>query len=291
VAAKTKRPRFRGRDVEELPAFGSTVVNIQAGSASKRPLFCVHAEAGDVSLYYAVARHLPRDRPVFGLRAPPPSDLGADIRLERLAEHHVRSIRGVQPDGPYLVVGECTGGALAYEIAQQLHGAGEEIALLALVDAFAPGLPRLHRLMPRTLYRVLHRIRILGFHLGNLVRLDGRARLAYAAAKAQRARMAVSSKVSRLRGGSAADGSPQRAFTQAIAAYEPVPCAVPVVVLRAAKLPLGVQSPPDMGWGELVDRLQIETVPGYFTTPISEPGVRMLADALARHLVVPDEAA
>ncbi len=284
MAAKTKRPRFRGRDVEELPASGSTVVSIQEGSASKRPLFCVHAEAGDVSLYYPVARHLPHDRPVLGLCAPPPSDLGEDTRLERLAEHHVRSIRGVQPDGPYLVVGECTGGALAYEIVQQLHGAGEEIALLALVDAFAPGLPRLHRLMPPTLYRVLHRVRILGFHLGNLVRLDGRAKLTYTAAKAQRARMALSSKVSRLRGRSAAGGSPQRAFAQAIAAYEPEPCAVPAVVLRAAKLPLGIQAPPDMGWGELVDRLQIETVPGYFTTPISEPGVRLLAGALARHL-------
>ncbi len=46
----------------------------------------------------------------------------------------MREIRGVQPHGPYLLGGYCLGGTIAYEAAQQLHAAGEEVALLALFD-------------------------------------------------------------------------------------------------------------------------------------------------------------
>ncbi len=284
VATKSKRSRFRSGESEQLPKAGSTLVTIQAGSGSKPPLFCVHAEAGDVSLYYGIARHLAPDQPVLGLRAPPAGDLGAEQRVEKMAERHVRVIRSAQPDGPYMIAGECTGGALAYEIAQQLRAAGQEIALLALVDAFAPGLPRLRRLMPRPAYRMLHRTRILGFHLGNLVRLDLSAKLAYAAAKAKRARMALTAKASGILSRSAASGSPQLAFREALAAYSPGPSAGPTVLFRAARLPLGIQAVPDLGWGGLVENLQVEIVSGYFTTPISEPGVRILADRLSRHL-------
>ena len=57
-----------------------------------------------------------------------------------------------------------------------------------------------------------------------------------------------------------------------------------MVLFRAARMPLGIQAPPDSGWGGLVAELEVETVPGYFTTPISEPGVRMLAGRLSAHL-------
>jgi hypothetical protein len=49
-------------------------------------------------------------------------------------------------------------------------------------------------------------------------------------------------------------------------------------------MPLGIQAPPEEGWAGLVADIEVETVPGYFTTPISEPGVRILADRLSAHL-------
>jgi len=237
-----------------------------------------------VLLYYALARHLPPDQPVYGLCAPAVSECEPHPRLERMAELHVKEIRVVQPNGPYVIAGECTGGALAYEIAQQLRAAGEEVALLALVDAFAPDLPRLLPFVPRPVYRSLHRARILGFHFGNLVRLGMRAKLTYAASKAGRAREALVAKASAVMHRSATIVSPQLAFREALAAYNPAPYAGSVVLFRAARLPLGIQASPDLGWGSLVENLKIETVPGYFTTPISEPGVRILAEGLARHL-------
>ncbi len=202
-----------------------TLVTIQPGSGSAPPLFCVHAEAGDVSLYYGIARHLATEQRVFGLCAPTPAELGAHRRLEQLATRHVREIRHAQPDGPYLIVGECTGGVLAYEIAQQLHAAGQEIALLALVDAFPTGAPPLARLMPRPVYRVFHRAQILSFHLGNLVRLGMADKLAYVTSKAERARTALTARVSGLLHRSAAAVSPQLAFREALTAYDPEPYA------------------------------------------------------------------
>ncbi len=280
VAADAKRPRPDPRGVEKLPGTGSTLVTIRPGAPSKPPLFCVHAQAGDVSLYYAIAGYLPDDQPVLGLCAPPTDELGPDASIERLAAHHVNSIRDARGEGPYLIVGECTGGALAYEIAQQLRAVEQEVALLALVDAFAPGLPRLRRLMPRALYRILHRVRILAFHLENIVRLGVRGGPAYASAKAQRARTALRTKASRRLDRSAASASPQLSFRNALAAYTPSPFAGRMILFRAARLPLGIETQADLGWGGLVEKLQVEIVPGYFTTPISEPGVRLLADGL-----------
>lgn len=282
VAHAAKRPPISPGDGARRADGASAVVTIQAGSPGKRPLFCVHAEAGDVSLYYALARHLAPDQPVLGLCAPPAFELG-ERRLERIAGLHVPAIAAAQPGGPYLIAGECTGGALAYEIAQQLRSAGQDVALLALLDAFPPGLPRLSRFMPRLAYRSVHRARIIGFHLANLARLRMRAKLAYAAAKAGRARRALSMKAAAVHR-STAGVSPQQAYREAFAAYDPRPYAGAAVVFRAAKLPLGVRAAPAMGWDRLVKELEVETVPGYYTTPISEPGVRVLADRLSAHL-------
>lgn len=254
----------------------STLAVIRRGPPTRPALFCVHAEAGDVSLYRALAHRLTSDLAVLGLCSPPPAAAGEPPSLARIAATHVKTISAAQPNGPYLIVGECTGGALAYEIARQLLAGGREVALLALVDAFPPGLPRLRAWMPRPLHRLLHRARIVGFHLANLARLDMPGRRAYVAAKAERARAAAARKGS---------GAPARlAFRDAFDAYAPAPYPGSVVVFRAARMPFGAAVAPDLGWGGLVDRLEVETIPGYFTTPISEPFVRVLAQRLSVHL-------
>jgi thioesterase domain-containing protein len=246
------------------------------------PLFCVHAEAGDVSLYYGIVRHLDTDQAVLGLCAPSPEEPYAT--LESLAARHVRDIRQAQGAGPYLILGECTGGALAYEIAQQLRSAGEEVRLLALVDSFAPGLPRISPLTPRPLHRIVHRVRILAFHFGNVIRLGGRERLAYVTSRLTRVRAALTVKASAISGRPVADASGRLSFRGALAAYEPRPYAGSLLVLRASRLPLGSLAPRDLGWGALSAHAEVEVLPGYFTTPISEPLVRTLAERLAVHL-------
>lgn len=65
-------------------------------------------------------------------------------RVEQIAKACVRTIREVQPYGPYHLAGWGEAGLVAYETAYQLVGADEEVAFLALVDT-APPLGKEHR--------------------------------------------------------------------------------------------------------------------------------------------------
>jgi thioesterase domain-containing protein len=259
-------------------------VTLKPGAPTKPPLFCVPAQAGDVSLYHGLAHHLGPGRPVLGLYAPPAQELGdVQRRFEEIANRYLGAIKRAQPDGPYLIVGECSGGALAYEIARQLRAAGGQVAMLALIDAFPKGSPPLARHMPRSVYRVVHRARILAFHCTNLLRLPPRAKLAYATSKAMRAWRALRAKAVRLLCRSTNVPSAQAIFGEALAAYHPKPQGGSALLFRAARLPLGIEKADDLGWGKLLD-VEVERIPGYFTTPISEPGVRVLAQRLSRRL-------
>ncbi len=149
--------------------------------------------------------------------------------------------------------------------------------MLALLDAFAPGLPRLRGWMPSPLYRLVHRLRILGFHLGNLVSPGGASRFGYVASRAERL-------LGRRRSRHDPGESAPSIFRRALASYRPGRYAGAIVLFRAARLPFGIEPADDMGWRGLADEVEIEIVPGYFTTPISEPGVRVLAERLSRRL-------
>ena len=62
--------------------------------------------------------------------------------VESLAAGILRTIRATQATGPYYLAGWSIGGLLAYEIATQLRAGGDEVALLALLDAGAPAFSR-----------------------------------------------------------------------------------------------------------------------------------------------------
>jgi amino acid adenylation domain-containing protein len=66
------------------------------------------------------------------------SGLISATSIDNLAKLHIKSIRDIQPTGPYRLAGSCLGGMIAFEIARQLRAAGEEIELLLLLD---PGEP------------------------------------------------------------------------------------------------------------------------------------------------------
>jgi thioesterase domain-containing protein len=59
-----------------------------------------------------------------------------------MAEHYVQCIRGAQSSGPYLLGGWSYGGLVAFEMARQLTAAGEEVALLAILDSGTPEMER-----------------------------------------------------------------------------------------------------------------------------------------------------
>lgn len=96
------------------------------------PLFCVHPAGGLSWCYGGLIRHV-RDRPIYGLQARRDPLPGS---LRELAADYVTQIRSVRPDGPYHLLGWSTGGIIAQEIAVQLRSAGQEVGLLAILDAY-----------------------------------------------------------------------------------------------------------------------------------------------------------
>ncbi|MEU5658026.1 amino acid adenylation domain-containing protein [Streptomyces sp. NPDC047737] len=101
------------------------------------PVFCVHPLGGLSWPYAGLAEHLPADVGLYGLQA---AGLGDDEPLpatvEEMAADYVARIRTVQAQGPYRLLGWSLGGRVAHAMAGLLEAAGQEVELLALLDAY-----------------------------------------------------------------------------------------------------------------------------------------------------------
>lgn len=136
------------------------LVAIQSGG-SKQPFFFFHVHwVGGAFYCFTLARNLGPDQPFYMLEPYRFDGLQVPPTLEAMAAAYIKSLRAVQPEGPYLLGGFCGGGLIAYEIAQQLRAEGQEVDLLALIDPWAGPL-QLIRLVSSFIRR-----------LGDLLRLD-----------------------------------------------------------------------------------------------------------------------
>ncbi|MFJ9908256.1 SDR family NAD(P)-dependent oxidoreductase [Streptomyces sp. NPDC101152] len=128
-------------DIAELirpsvnPAGKSTVTVLRPSTpgAVTLPLFTFHPAGGPTSVYRPLTQLLPSDQAVYGLERL--DDLNT---MEEKAAHYVRLVRDLQPKGPYRLLGWSFGGCLAYEAAQQLAQAGEQVGFLGLIDTILP---------------------------------------------------------------------------------------------------------------------------------------------------------
>ncbi|WP_405167324.1 amino acid adenylation domain-containing protein [Nocardia sp. NBC_01499] len=104
--------------------------------AAAAPLFCIHPMYGLSWCYAGLARYVPASRPIFGLQSPALTEDGyLPASLVEMASRYVAEIRAVQPQGPYRLLGWSLGGVLAHAIATELQAAGEQVALLAMLDS------------------------------------------------------------------------------------------------------------------------------------------------------------
>nr|QRW40812.1 diguanylate cyclase [bacterium] len=108
----------------------------------QRPLFCVHPAAGLGWCYAGLLGHLD-DTPVYALQARGVrrgAGPGPASSVEEMAADYAARMREVQPRGPYRVLGWSFGGLVAQAIATRLQRDGDEVELLALLDAYPPSL-------------------------------------------------------------------------------------------------------------------------------------------------------
>ncbi|MBM9469407.1 alpha/beta fold hydrolase [Nakamurella leprariae] len=111
------------------------------GRGAGTPVFCF-AGGGSLALGFApIASHL-GDRPVYAFqahglewRATP------DRTVQAATDRALALLRVLQPRGPYVLLGHSFGGLLALEAARRLSEAGEEVALVAMLDTFLIGGP------------------------------------------------------------------------------------------------------------------------------------------------------
>jgi thioesterase domain-containing protein/acyl carrier protein len=106
------------------------------------PVFLVAGGMGgeqELLVYAKLARYLDPRQPFYGLRARGVDELVEPHEsVEAMAAEYVEEIRHVQPHGPYYLSGSCVGGVVAFELAQQLRAAGEDVPLLVLIDSNYP---------------------------------------------------------------------------------------------------------------------------------------------------------
>jgi len=127
---------------EQIASPESSLVAIQP-QGERTPVFFVHVGSGNVLCYLDLARCVGLDQPFYAIQDPsllgtmPPFE-----SIEHMAEHYVQCIRGAQSSGPYLLGGWSYGGLVAFEMARQLTAAGEEVALLAILDSGTPEMER-----------------------------------------------------------------------------------------------------------------------------------------------------
>ncbi|GAA4629973.1 hypothetical protein GCM10023196_053480 [Actinoallomurus vinaceus] len=136
LVARTWRTSAAPWDAGAPPALVPLVPDGQG-----EPLFCVHVGTGHVRFFTPIAETLRAGRPVYGFEMP---GIKAAVRpfltIAEIAEQYLRELRTVQPQGPYHLTGFCSGALIAFEMAQRLRAAGQDVHTLVLAGPPVPEL-------------------------------------------------------------------------------------------------------------------------------------------------------
>jgi aspartate racemase len=204
-------------------------------------------------------------------------------------------MRDLQPDGPYFIGGRSSGGTIAFEMACQLKAAGEEVALLALLDTYPAGY---FKLLPQgqgfrgRMQRQTERVRA---HLTNLSEIRLADKFVYVASKLKYAPAKIKHKV----------------YRRAYKLYRSIGRPLPTVLKNIEELnfmavreylpetysgratlfsatDLTASFDVEDGWRQLVSELEVHSIPGNHLDMIKEPHVQVLAEKLRQCLDMAD---
>lgn len=284
----------------------ASLVPIQP-NGSNPPFFCVHPVDGELFVYRELAGLLGPDQPFYGLQAPDPDErYPLPTSVQDIAKRYIQELRTVQPKGPYYLGGFSLGGTIVFEMAQQLHSDGQQVALLAIFDHG----PRMSHSRLAELRKPAHAALFLSniyylwsdfWHQSPDERFDTISRwtryLWYrlttglglrSDTDADKAKMANAidffhnERLSML---------PEHrrqiveALRQAVRDYTPRTYPGRVTLFRARRQPVFRWREPNMGWGRLAQGgVEVIVVPGFHQTVLREPNISVLADKLRARL-------
>lgn len=121
-------------DHELVSENGLRILALQ-NEGDRRPFFFLHGQwTGDAFYCYPLARNLGADQLFYLLEPYPLVEQPIPPRLVDVAAAHLKLLRTVQPEGPYLLGGWCNGALIVYEMARQLCAEGQQVDLLVLME-------------------------------------------------------------------------------------------------------------------------------------------------------------
>ena len=250
------------------------------------PLFICAGMFGNILNLRHLAIQIGQDRPVYGLQARGLyGEQEPHETFEEMARDYLEEVRAIQPEGPYLLSGFSGGGLVAFEMARQLTAAGENIAMLTLLDTPYPedvSLSMLDRIAIRT--QDIKREGSAFFIRYIKWRIEWeRQRLREKNVEPTSAEQFHSKEV-------------RQAFMRALSRYQAAPYGGQVLLLRP-KLRMAYRLPDgrvlnsdrgavhaDNGWSPYIRNLAIVEVPGDHDGMVLEPNVRVLAGHLRKAL-------
>ena len=273
LAAQLRQPESR--------ATWSPLVPMQE-QGSRPPFFCLPGLGGNVLYLHRLARHLGPEQPFYALQAVGLDGSSAPHEsIAAMAGCYCAAVRSRQPQGPYFLGGHSFGGQVAFEMAQQLLSAGEEVALLALIDAGPPdGDPGDRPQVLDEAMALSEMAAILGFMSGRTMELDpAPLRTLSSAERVVRFRQAMEASGllpkntdhGYIRGWLAVFLSNYRM------SYQPRPAhRIRPVYFVAAEQPTAVRERRIQGWLRFAE-LDVRETPGSHLTMMAEPHIAVLA--------------
>jgi thioesterase domain-containing protein len=237
---------------------------------SETPYFCVPGAGDNPFIFADLARHLSVDRPVYSFRFPD-ADGFTNVRgrelIALIARRFLSEVRAIQPAGPYLLGGYCFGGSVAFEMARELHEAGESVASLTIFETYLPGGFR----MPHLRDRVAHQLR-------HMKTLPWHEQMSFVARMTSRRLARMSRQWLPALGSTIVPPTSDDDFT-------PVGLFPGTLTLfRGRQAMPGLIVDREMGWRGLARTIVVHEIDGHHTDAYKEPQVSQWIDALRESL-------
>jgi oxalate---CoA ligase len=238
---------------------GTTVAIQTAGSAPA--MYCPATHDNGLWGVSRLVRHLGKERPVYGLRVPPLDARGPVSTVEDIAARNVAAILRLSPEGPSHLLGTCSGGVVAFEMARQLERLGHPVGLVVMIDSFNRAWRQTQAATAPTRMRSRHMLDRLRYHWEHLRGLGMRDRIVHVRIRAGFFVAHYRAAAGHLAFGIAARaGLPRPAFLRTFAyangwaqrRYQPGPYAGDVLLVRSTVPIAGVYPLPRMGWSALM---------------------------------------
>jgi acyl-coenzyme A synthetase/AMP-(fatty) acid ligase/thioesterase domain-containing protein len=255
------------------------------------PLFFIPGKGGYPTRIRHLAKKIDPQTPVFALQ-----DLSnghneqISHSIETMAAYYLAEIKKLYPLGPYVLIGESSGGKIAYEMAQQLLKTGEKVSVLAMLDTYnmEESMSKGHLEQKDVPYYEM----LIRKHLNILLKSNWQGKMDYLRFYQEIGRQKVERFLGRYRGKSKKVRpialpvnilQMEKANRQAVREYQVLPYPGRVILFKAMRGPASKNS--TNGWNRVsLGELVIHSLDCYHGSILFEPAVSQVAEIIQGYL-------